>query len=314
MKFSKEVRIGLLVAASFLIFFAGFYFLKGANIFSGENKYYAYYDDVQGLQPSSSVQVKGLGVGQVSKIELIESGKVKVTFAISKKINVNKGSVAIISAADLLGTKVIRLELGTGPKLEDESVLPGEVEGGVIDNISTEITPLIQDVRHVVASLDTVLAGINSMLDPVTRARLQNSVASLDVTMQNFSSLSAKLNKESESLANVMRNANSITSNIASNNERINNIIKNVEVTADNLSKSQIDKAVKDLNEAINEVQGVIRKVNSNQGSLGLLVNDKQLYNNLTQSLTTLNTLMLDINKHPSRYINVSIFGRKNKD
>ena len=315
MKFSKEARIGLLVAISLLIFFAGFYFLKGANLFSGENEYYAYYDDVQGLQPSASVQVKGLSIGRVSKIELNGGGKVKVILAVSKKIKVLQGSSAKLTTADLLGTKVIRLDIGQGPnELEDESTLPTAVEGGMLDNISVEITPLIHDVRHVVAVLDTVMMGIDQMLNPVTRQRLTNSVASLEVTMSNFSQLSDKLNKESAQLASIIRNTNSFTGNLAANNQQINQIIRNADATVDQLSKAPINQTIQDLNQTISQLQGVVSKVNDNQGSLGMLVNDKQLYNSLTESLKTLNLLMADINAHPSRYINVTIFGKKNKD
>jgi phospholipid/cholesterol/gamma-HCH transport system substrate-binding protein len=312
MKFSKEARIGLLVAISLLIFFAGFYFLKGANLFSGENEYYVYYDDVQGLQPSASVQVKGLSIGRVSNIELNGGGKVKVILAVSKKIKVLRGSSAKLTTADLLGTKVIRLDIGAGPQeLEDEAVLPGAVEGGMLDNISLEITPLIQEVRHVVGVLDTVIVGIDEMLNPVTRQRLSNSVASLDVTMRNFAQLSDKLNRESAQLASIIRNTNSFTGNLASNNQKINQIIQNADATVDQLAKAPLTQTVQDLNQTIAQLQGVVNKVNSNQGSLGMLVNDKQLYNNLSETLTTLNLLMADINAHPSRYINVTIFGKK---
>ncbi|WP_276132287.1 MlaD family protein [Polluticoccus soli] len=315
MKFSKEARIGLLVAVSLLIFFAGFYFLKGANLFSGENEYYVYYDDVQGLQPSASVQVKGLSVGRVSKIELNGGGKVKVMLAVSKKIKVVQGSSATLTTADLLGTKVIRLNMGASTtELEDEATIPGSVEGGMLDNISVEIAPLIKDVRHVVAVLDTVVIGFNDMLNPVTRQRLTNSVASLDVTMRNFSQLSDKLNRESAHLASIIRNTNSFTGNLASNNEQINQMIRNANTTMDQFSKAPINQTIKDLNHTIAQLQGVVNKVNENQGSLGMLVNDKQLYNNLTEAIKTLNFLMADINAHPSRYINVTIFGKKYKD
>lgn len=315
MKFSKEARIGLLVAVSLLIFFAGFYFLKGANLFSGENEYNVYYDDVQGLQPSASVQVKGLSVGRVSKIELNGGGKVKVILAVSKKIKVVQGSSATLTTADLLGTKVIRLNIGaSATELEDDATIPGSVEGGMLDNISVEITPLIKDVRHVVAVLDTVVIGFNEMLNPVTRQRLNNSVASLDVTMRNFSQLSDKLNRESAQLASIIRNTNSFTGNLASNNDQINQIIRNADATIDQFSKAPINQTIKDLNQTIAQLQGVVNKVNENQGSLGMLVNDKQLYNNLNEAIKTLNFLMTDINAHPSRYINVTIFGKKNKD
>src|SRR5690606_18154869 len=173
MKVSKEVRIGILVAVSLLVFFAGFYFLKGANIFSGENEYYAYYDDVEGLQPSASVQVKGMSVGRVSAIELNGNDKVKVTIAVNKKVVLPQGTSARLAAADLLGTKVISLELGQGPgAVENEARLPASVEGGILDNLSVEISPLIKDLRHAVNTLDTILISVSSVLNEQTQQKL----------------------------------------------------------------------------------------------------------------------------------------------
>lgn len=316
MKFSKEARIGLLVAAALLIFFAGFYFLKGANLFSGENEYYAYFDDVQGLQTSSAVQVKGLTVGRVVAISLNkEDGKVKVQLAVNKKIKVTDGSAIKLASSDLLGTKVLKLEIAAGDKqIADEATLPAKIEGGLIDNLSGEIAPLIADIRHVVSTLDTVLLGVNNMLNPETRQHLSNSVASLDVTLKNFSSLSEKLNNESNQLASVIRNANSITTNLANSNQQITNIMKNADNISNQLANAPIEQTVKDLQATISQLNGIMNKINNNEGSLGMLVNDKALHNNLAESLKTLNALMADINAHPSRYINVSIFGRKNKN
>ncbi len=312
---NKEARIGLLVTISLFVFFAGFYFLKGANLFSGENEYYVYYDDVQGLQPSASVMVKGLSVGRVSKISLNEDGKVQVTISVKKKIKVAKGTVAKLMSADLLGTKAISLDIPqTTEVTEDGATLAGKVEGGLLDNLSVELSPLIQDIRHVVASLDTVMSGVNNILGPDTRSRLSNSVASLDVTMKNFSELAKKLNAESNALASVIRNANSITGNLAASNEHITNVLKNADNISGQLANAPIEQAVKDIQSTIAQLKGIADKVNNSQGSLGMLVNDKQLVTDLSEALKTLNALMADVNAHPSRYINVTIFGRKNKD
>jgi phospholipid/cholesterol/gamma-HCH transport system substrate-binding protein len=316
MKFSKEARIGLLVAVALLIFIAGFYFLKGANLFSGETEYYAYFDDVQGLQTSSGVQVKGLTVGRVVAITLNEAdGKVKVLLAVSKKTKVTEGSSIRLASADLLGTKVLKLDVAKGDKeLAEESVLPAIVEGSLIDNLSGEIAPLVTDIRHVVSTLDTVLLGVNSMLNEDTRQHLSNSMASLDVTLKNFSALSEKLNSESNQLASVIRNANSITTNLANSNQQITNIMKNADNISGQLANAPIETTVKDLQATIKQLNGIMNKINNNEGSLGMLVNDKALHDNLSESLKTLNALMADINAHPSRYINVTIFGRKNKN
>lgn len=315
MTFSKEVKTGLLVAISLLVFFSGFYFLKGANLFSGENEYHVYYDNVQGLQSSSSVLLKGLSVGRVSAIELVDSEKVKVTLAVSKKVPVPVGTTAELASADLLGTKIIKLNIGTGTQVaEDGSVLIGAIESGIIDNISLELSPLITDLRHVIATLDTVLIGVSGVLNESTAKSLANTVTSLDVTMRNFSELSATLNRESEQLAAVIRNANSITANIADNNQRISNIVKNAEQTTNNLSAAPIQETVKELQSAAQQLDNILRKINNNEGSLGMMVNDKQLYSNLSQTMKTLDELIADINARPWRYINVTIFGKKNKN
>lgn len=315
MRFSKEAKIGLLVAIALLVFFAGFYFLKGANIFSGENEFYAYYDNVQGLQTSSSVQVKGLAVGRVSAIELIDSEKVKVTLAVTRSVDIPVGTTAELGSSDLLGTKIVRLKLGMGTEmLEDGATLPATIEGGVIDNISLELSPLITDLRHVITTLDTVLVGVSGVLNENTANSLANTVTSLDVTMKNFSRLSETLNNESSELAAIIRNANSISANLADNNERITNIMRNAETTTDNLAAAPIQETVKELQSAATQLDEIMQKINQNQGTLGMVVNDKQLYNNLTATMKTLDELLADINEHPWKYINVTIFGKKHKN
>jgi phospholipid/cholesterol/gamma-HCH transport system substrate-binding protein len=312
MRLSKEARIGLLVTTAILIFFAGFYFLKGANIFSGEYQYYAYYDNVQGLQPSSPVQIKGMSVGRVSAISLNGSGRVKVTMAVRKKIEVPKGTVANLTSTDLLGTKAISLELGkSSTKIEDEDTLASSIQGGLIDAISLEITPLLKDMRHAVGTLDSVLIGVNGVLDVNARENLHQAIANLNTTTDNFAQLAQRLNGESGQLTNVIRNANSITSNLATNNERITRIINNAATASDQLSRAPIEQMVNDLQKTSDELRAITNKINSNQGSLGLLVNDKALYNNLSSAVKTLDETMADIKAHPTRYINVTIFGRK---
>jgi phospholipid/cholesterol/gamma-HCH transport system substrate-binding protein len=209
----------------------------------------------------------------------------------------------------------LKLEIKEGNKAaETGATLQATVEGNLVDNLSGQVTPLINDIRHVVATLDTVLGGVNNMLNKETRDRLASGVASLDVTMKNFAELSQKLNNESSQLASVIRNANSITANLANSNQQVTNILKNAEGISKQLADAPLEQTIKDLQTTIAQLQGVVNKINNNDGSLGMLVNDKQLYNNLTDALKTLNALMADVNAHPSRYINLTIFGRKNKD
>jgi len=313
MKLAKEARIGLMVAIAILVFFTGFYFLKGSNIFSGENNYYADYENVQGLTPSAAVQIKGVNVGKVTDINL--KGKVRVTLAIDKKVHIPKGTKAELISLDLLGTKAIRLDLSTSAEYaKNGDVLPAAVESGIIDNISSEISPLVTDVRATVAMLDSVLTGINGIVNKQTQENISGSIASLNETMKHFSSLSNRLDKESEQIAGIVENANSITSNLKNNNDHISNILKNAEATTDQLSRAPIEQMVKDLQSTSDQLNTLMKKINHGDGSVGMLVNDKQLYTELTQTLAGMKELMADLKSHPSRYINVTIFGKKQKD
>jgi phospholipid/cholesterol/gamma-HCH transport system substrate-binding protein len=314
---SKEARIGLMVAISILVFFAGFYFLKGSNIFSREYEYHAYYDNVQGLQPSAAVQIHGLQVGKVTDIILNRSqlgSPIEVVIAISKKTRLPRGTVAKLTSLDLLGSKGITLDLGTsGELVEDDEKLPSAIEGGIVDKISVEVSPLLRDVRKVVNNIDSVLTSVNDIFSVQARTDLQQSIAALHVAMDNFGSVSMKLNRQGDALAHAIGNADRITSNLANNNENIDKTLGNLKLTTDKLAQAPINEAVKNIDAMASNLNEVSRKINNNEGSLGLLVNDKELYNNLNGTLAELSKLSADLKAHPSRYINLTIFGRKVK-
>lgn len=314
---SKEARIGLLVAISILVFFAGFYFLKGSNLFSREYKYHAYYDNVQGLQPSAAVQIQGLQVGKVSEIILNRAqlgSPIDVVITISKKTRLPRGTVAKLTSLDLLGNKGITLDLGTSSEhVEDGEKLPSVVEGGLVDKISVEVTPLLQDVRKVVNSIDSVLLSVNDIFNAKARTDLQMSMASLHSTMDNFNVVSNKLSGQSNALAHVIQNADKISTNLANNNANIDQTLKNLRTTTDNLSQAPLKEAIKNVDETAANLKSIMRKINENEGSLGLLLNDKNLYTNFSKTLEELSKLSADLKSHPSRYINLTIFGRKAK-
>lgn len=318
MKFPKEARIGLLVTVAVVVFFAGLMFLRGSSIFSHEYKYFAYYDNVQGLQASAPVQVQGLQVGKVEAIELQQLGagknQIKVTLSINKKTHVPVNSVAQLISTDLLGTKGIALQMGNSNDIaDDETKLQSGTEVGMIDKISAQVDPLIKEVRNVVASVDTVMLGVNGILNPEAQQQLHSSIAALNSTMNNFNQLSAKINGQSDALANVIANTNKITSNLASKNDKIDGIIDNANAASKKLADAPIDQTVRDLQAMANQLNAITTKINNGEGSLGMAVNDKKMYTELSGTLENLKSLLADINKHPSRYINLTIFGRKAK-
>jgi phospholipid/cholesterol/gamma-HCH transport system substrate-binding protein len=312
MSLSKEVRIGLLVTIAIVVFCTGFYFLKGANLFSSEKEYTCFYDNVNGLQTSATVQIRGLAVGRVAHTQLVDGKGVKVIIAVNKSIDIPKGTIASLASSDLLGSKIVRLDLGNGPGVvEAGETLPSAIEGGLIDNLSVQMTPLLKQVRGVVADLDTVLLGVTGIVNTQNQAALANSLASLEKTTHNFDVLSASLGKESGEITNIVHNANSVTTNLANNNASIQHILRNADSLSAQLSHAPIQQTFTDLQHTMSELQGIVNKINTNQGSLGELINNKDLYDHLNTTLGSLNSLMADLQAHPSRYINVTVFGKK---
>jgi len=312
MSLSKEARIGILVTVSLIVFFIGFYFLKGSALFSSDRKFYCIYTNVEGLQLSANVQVRGLNIGRVSHMELLDNKGVKVTLSIYKSVEIPEGTIATLASPDLLTPKIISLELGRGPGVMDAgSTITGGIERGIVDNVSSELTPRLKELQATIISLDSSLAGINAIVGPQNQQAIAGAIQSIKATADNLSQLSGVLSKEGGEITSVIHNANSITGNLAKNNDAIQHILTNVNNLSTQLSNAPIEKTVGELQTTISELKGIAGKINNNEGSLGLLINDKGLYNNLNTSLQSLNTLMGDIKAHPTRYVNVTIFGKK---
>ncbi len=308
---SKELRIGLLVGISILVFFAGFYFLKGSNLFRSEHDYYTYYENAQGLQASAPVQYRGVQIGKVSAIELDPKG-VKVTLSIADRYKVPKGSVAKMVSADLLNSKAIRLDYGTSSEaIPDEGTMASSTEGGVIDQVSSEITPLVKNLQRVSLHLDTALLSVNNAINPDVQRRFQDAVLQLDAAAGNFAAISSSLAAQRGAMARIVQNANSITSNFAASNDDIKRILANLESATAQLKDAPIEQTMAKLQGVATELEGVTAKLNSPDNSVGKLLTDTALYYNVNQTVNTVAGLAEEIKRHPSRFINITIFGRR---
>lgn len=312
-KISNEIKIGIMVVATLALFIFGFNFLRGRGVFSSENEYYVFYKDIKGLQEAAVIQLNGYNIGKVGKIELQPNNQLKVTLLVKKDIAIPQGTVAQLASSDLIsGTKNITLVFGNSTAiLPPESKMEGKEPEGLLDNLSSEVSPIMIAVHHAVTSLDTLLNTVNHIINEDTRRNLNASFASLEVTLKELSVLSKQLNAQSGNLAGVIKNANSITDNLANNNGHITNTLTNLESFSTSLNNAPIQQTVDDLQKTVGSLQGIVGKIDQNNGSLGLLLNDKKLYNNLSNTLGTLDTLLGDLKQHPAKYINVSVFGRK---
>lgn len=316
-KISKEIKLALLGILSILVFIFGYKYLKGTGIFSSSKTIYAEYDNVQGLTPASYVQLKGFTVGTVNAIELSKehSGKVKLTLFINKDLNVPIDSKATIVSLDLLGTKAVNIELGASTTmLKDNEMIVGNIELGTIESLGASAAPVMDNAKKTLASLETTVQNINNILDLNTQNNLKSSIANLNNTMKDFSQFANELNTQRTKISGLLDNLNAFSVNLNKNNNTINNVLKNAETTTSNMSKVNLETTVNELKATLGDLQTTLKKVNNGNGSLALLMNDDKLYKNLKNTLETTNNLMYDINAHPSKYININIIGRKQKN
>lgn len=316
-KVSKEIKLAILGIIAILMFIFGYNYLKGSGIFSSSKIVYAEYDNVSGLTPASYVQLQGFNIGTVKDIELSAQhpGKVRVTLQVDKKLNIPNDSRARIVALDLLGTKAVELVVGKSTiNIADEGLLNGELALGTIESLGASAGPAIDNAKFTIASLDTTLHRVNEILDVPTQQHLKSTVNHLQHTMQDFSEFAATLNAQKNKITQLLDELHAFSANLNKNNQTINNVLKNAEHTTDNLSKVNFETTVNELQQTLLSLKSTLDKINQGNGSLALLMNDDKLYKNLKNTLSTANNLIYDINARPSRYINVNLFGKKQKN
>lgn len=299
MKLTKEIKIALVAIVGILVMYFGINFLKGMNLFSTNNAYYMTFDDIQGLGASTPIYADGYKVGTVDGLEYDykENGPIKVKVDINKDLRIPQGSKAEI-VKDLMGNLQVNLLLANNPreKVEPGGVIPGAVNGGMMDKAAN----LIPVVEKMLPKLDSILTSVNALLaDPALAASLHNVetiTSNLTVSTRELNTLMAGLNKQ---VPGMVRKANGVLDNTN-------------RLTA-NLASLDVQGTLNKVNQTLESAHQFTEKLNSNQGSLGLLMNDTKLYDNLTSTMSHADSLVIDLKAHPKRYVHFSVFGRKDK-
>lgn len=299
MKLTKEIKIALVAIVGILIMYFGINFLKGMNLFSTNNAYYMTFDDIQGLGASTPIYADGYKVGTVDGMEYDykENGPIKVKVDINKDLRIPQGSKAAI-VKDLMGNLQVNLLLANNPRerVEPGGVIPGAVNGGMMDKAAN----LIPVVEKMLPKLDSILTSVNALLaDPALAASLHNVetiTSNLTISTRELNTLMAGLNKQ---VPGMVRKANGVLDNTN-------------RLTA-NLASLDVQGTLNKVNQTLESAHQFTEKLNSNQGSLGLLMNDTKLYDNLTSTMSHADSLVIDLKAHPKRYVHFSVFGRKDK-
>lgn len=312
MKVSNETKVGALTAVSITLLILGFNFLKGKNITERSNTIYAIFPNVDGLAISSPVYANGYQIGRVGDLEAKdkELSGIVVTITLTKQLNIPDNSYAT-SAKTLLGTTSVNVVLGSSKKYINEGdTLKVELTPDMLSSVKSSLSPAVDNINKTLIALEAVIQKLNSVIDPNTKDNIQSIVKNLNTSSERLMDL---LNTKSGPLAKTLNNVESITGNLERNNGKIDSTLSNVERATQQLANAQIAQTIDAMKKTMNQLEQTIAKLNNPNGTIGALLNERKLYDEIRQTNRSLTTLLDDLKTHPKRYVNVSVFGKKDK-
>lgn len=307
MRLSKEVKTGILAIGAILLLIFGYSFLKGTNLLDKNREFFVKYENVEGLSKAAPVTINGLIVGKILDINFANNeGGLIVKFTVEEDFDFSRSSIVRIYSAGLIGGK----SLGVFPEYDASNLaksgdtLRGETEDGMLTAVTKVLGPLEKKVNNTLSVVDTLLLNFTDIVDERTRDNLKNAIENLNNTLNSFSGVSENLNQ------------------ILSNNTgKLDNTFTNLDKTANNLGRltdslSQLEtgKLVTDLQDVVDKMNKIVSGVDNGEGSIGKLLNDDKLYENLEGASRQLEQLLQDVKLNPKRYVHISVFGKKQKE
>jgi len=306
LKLSREVKTGILAIGAIILIIFGFNYLKGKNLLSNDRIFYVNYNNVEGLSPSAPVTINGLNVGKVMGISLTEtSGDLLVKFTIKDDFEFSKNSVVKIYSSGFIGGKSLALiPSQEGEKAKSGDFLNGKIDVGIIDTLTERLIPLEEKLNSTLSGLDTLIFGFNNVMNEDTQSNIQQIIANLNKTVASFKGASEKVNNL-----------------LAVNSEKLDRTFTNLDTTSENfakfsdsLAKLEINKIVQNFEMSLSKFNNIMQSIENGEGSIGKLLKDEELYNNLEGASKQLEQLLEDMKLNPKRYVHFSLFGKKGKE
>jgi phospholipid/cholesterol/gamma-HCH transport system substrate-binding protein len=315
LKLSREFKIGLIFVLATAVLIWGFSFLKNKNILYKERVFVAVYQHVNGLETSNPIYINGVKVGQVGKVYFDPrmNGDIIVQMVFTDKFPIPANSTARIFSEDLMGSKAIEILLGAGPEFaQSGDTLKTDIETSLKDAVNQQILPLKLKAEDLLSSLDTMVVAIKGVFNKDIREDLTASIKSIRATMSNLESTTHNLDTlvyaESGRLSSILYNIDMITRNLNNNSGEVSRILGNLANLSDTLAQANISGILGNLDKTVSDLSIVMSKIEKGEGTMGMLINDDQLYKQLEKSASDLNLLLEDIRLNPKRYVKISVF------
>ena len=324
MKFTKEIKAALIAIVAIVILIAGVNFLKGNSFFGGDDVYTAYFPNSGQLMVSSNVTLNGVEIGKVLSIESIPTGdslhRVKLSFNIhNPDIRLPKGTFVEIGALDFFSKAlIVHLPLaGNGQFYKEGSTIPGRLSVDMVSQVKAYADPISQKLQTMMLSIDKMVGSLSSFWDTTATSELEGSLKQVKLTIKKLGRVADELQgfvaSERAQFSKIMANVEAITLNLKRSNDQITGIIGNTRKITDDLVTADFKGTILDAQTTLKKFNMVLAEVEKGQGTLGKLIHDEKLYNELVETNNELQNLVTDLQANPSRYVHFSIIGRKSE-
>lgn len=315
---NNATKVGIFSIITVIIFILGFYFLKGTNLFVTKNRYYAVYDKVDGLYKSNQVVINGYKIGLVNDMKYSPAtGKITVELVVDDDIPIPMDSRAIIVSTDFLGTKVLKIDLGDSAKVfQSGDTIVSDYKSDFVGEISNMFNPVVAKVGTVLNELEITLKEINSLFKSGEDASIRDAILHLNKSLANIEVITREFEvmAKEKTIQNSMKNIEGITANLQKSNADISRMLNNVAGISDSIAAADLKGTIESAKGALVNLQAILGDINQGNGTVGKLVKDKKLYDEINTAVTSLDVLLKDVKANPYRYVNISVFGGKKRD
>jgi phospholipid/cholesterol/gamma-HCH transport system substrate-binding protein len=311
MKISHEVKVGAVALITIIAFILMFEFLKGTALFTSTDTYHIVYDNIAGLTKSNPVEINGYQAGVVQDVRLINdgSGLILVSLSVDKNFNIPKDTRAEITTASLIAGMKIVLRMGeSGEMCNSHDTLEGYVATSIIDRLGQTFSPLESNITGIIIRLDSVVSALNSVFTPEMTGNIRSTMSDVSSVTSDLRQVS---NSSKDELTAAIRDLQAFTAMLSANSATLDTTLRNIGGISEELASADLGTTLASLRSSLAGLEDIVQGLSRGEGSAGKLMTNDSLYNNLSNTLGSLDLLLRDMKENPKKYVHFSLFGKK---